>query len=354
MKKYLLPQTGNFYKANLHAHTTVSDGEYSPEEVKKMYKEHGYSVVAFTDHHVMVPHMDLAEEDFLPLIGWEMGFGEIDQEAIKRYGEDSPIVQRFYRRNCDICCISPSPDVLEQPCYHRTEYVSGFMEPWRAYVHFDENEPDFERTFTPECINEAIKRHVDRGFFVTYNHPGFSQANYTEYSKYHGMHAMEICNFGSLVTGWPDYNEKEYEDMLRGGERIYCIATDDNHNHSRSRENYPDDSFGGFTMIKAEKLEYETLIKAMKAGNMYASQGPLIHELWLEDGKLHIICTDAERIVMSTASRRIGFAHNIDGSLINSASFDVFPEDGYVRLTVTDASGKHANTRAYFIDELFD
>ena len=34
MKKYLLPESGNFYKANLHCHTKVSDGAMTPEEVK--------------------------------------------------------------------------------------------------------------------------------------------------------------------------------------------------------------------------------------------------------------------------------------------------------------------------------
>jgi len=37
MKRYLLPEAGEFYKANLHCHTNVSDGKFSPEEVKAMY-----------------------------------------------------------------------------------------------------------------------------------------------------------------------------------------------------------------------------------------------------------------------------------------------------------------------------
>ena len=37
MRKYLLPNTGKFYKANLHCHTTVSDGKSTPEEVKECY-----------------------------------------------------------------------------------------------------------------------------------------------------------------------------------------------------------------------------------------------------------------------------------------------------------------------------
>ena len=46
MKKYLLPEKGQFYKANLHCHSTVSDGHLTPEEIKKHYMAHGYSVVA--------------------------------------------------------------------------------------------------------------------------------------------------------------------------------------------------------------------------------------------------------------------------------------------------------------------
>ena len=34
MKKFLLPETGNYYKANLHCHTNISDGNLTPEEMK--------------------------------------------------------------------------------------------------------------------------------------------------------------------------------------------------------------------------------------------------------------------------------------------------------------------------------
>lgn len=42
----LLDEDLNRYKANLHCHTTVSDGRLTPEAVKKLYKENGYSVIA--------------------------------------------------------------------------------------------------------------------------------------------------------------------------------------------------------------------------------------------------------------------------------------------------------------------
>ena len=76
MKKFLLPENGNFYKANLHCHTNLSDGYLSPEQVKEHYKSKGYSVVAYTDHDILIPHDDLNDEDFLALHGFEMEINE--------------------------------------------------------------------------------------------------------------------------------------------------------------------------------------------------------------------------------------------------------------------------------------
>ena len=66
MRKYLLPEEGNFYKTALHCHSTVSDGKLTPAELKAEFKKKGYSAVAFTDHELIVPHPELEDEDFLP------------------------------------------------------------------------------------------------------------------------------------------------------------------------------------------------------------------------------------------------------------------------------------------------
>ena len=46
----LLKKNGPWFKANLHCHTTLSDGNMTAAQVKDWYKSHGYSVVAVTDH----------------------------------------------------------------------------------------------------------------------------------------------------------------------------------------------------------------------------------------------------------------------------------------------------------------
>ena len=48
MKKNLLTPSMGYYRANLHCHSTVSDGKKTPEELKEFYRSHGYSAVAFT------------------------------------------------------------------------------------------------------------------------------------------------------------------------------------------------------------------------------------------------------------------------------------------------------------------
>ena len=63
MKKYLLPPK-NCYKANLHCHSTISDGKITVEELKELYKRNGYSILAYTDHEVLVTHSDLTSAEF--------------------------------------------------------------------------------------------------------------------------------------------------------------------------------------------------------------------------------------------------------------------------------------------------
>ena len=335
MRKYLLSEGGNFYKANLHCHSTVSDAVLTPEELKKIYKDAGYSVLAFTDHDVLIPHPELNDGEFLTLNGYEFEIEDWGGKSLYRF------VKAFH-----VCLIATEPDNLTQVCYHRTEYVGDNAVNYRDKVKYDENEPDFIRTYTPSCMNEVMRRARENGFFVIYNHPTWSLEGYEDYMRYEHMHAMEICNWGSFNAGYPEYNEKEYDDMLRGGKRIFCIGADDTHDL--------DSACGAFTMIKAERLEYRDITDALLRGDFYASQGPLIHELYFEDGKIHVSCSDACRIRINTASRRTESVCGRDGEPVCRASFEVIDDDGYVRITVVDERGRHANTNAYFVDELLN
>lgn len=340
MKKYLLPQTGNFYKANLHCHSTISDGELSPAELKEAYMAHGYSIIAYTDHNILLSHDELTDENFLALHGYE-------------WDVTDRVTPPACPKCCHICLIALEPDNMKQICWHRNQdiYFYGNGRNYKHLVQFYEDEPDFERSYNVDCVNEVIKKAREHGFFVTYNHPTWSQEDYSDYINYHGMNAMEICNYTSKNGGFPEYNPRVYDDMLRSGKRIFCIAADDNHCHTDMNTPYGD-CFGGFTVIKAENLEYRTITKALEAGHFYASQGPEIKELWYEDGELHITTSPAQRVDFYFGIRHAGSVKADGEKLVEQAHCKV-PENAiYVRATVWDEHGKPADTNAYFVDEL--
>lgn len=329
MKKYLIPEEGKFYKANLHSHSTVSDGELSPEQMKKLYAENGYSIIAFTDHNRFVTHNELSDENFLALNGVENAADETGKP-------------RFYDRCCDVCYIALSPERTLHP-FQKEENVigNGEFSPWQV-------------SYCSRDVNRMIAAGKENGFFVTYNHPTWSLENYERYMSYAGMHCMEIFNYSSAVDGYNEYNADIYDDMLRGGKKLFCIATDDNHNRAPGTKHW--DSFGGFTMIKAPSLRYEDVTNALIKGYFYASRGPVIRALWIDtdDMSLHIRCEKAKKIVFTRGGRRCRavYAEELGTEYVDEVKFSVNPTDIYVRVTVFDEYGFTADTNAYFTEDL--
>ncbi len=340
MRKYLLPEKGNFYKANLHCHTNISDGRLSPEEVKATYMDLGYSVVAYTDHNILVPHNELTDETFVALNGVELSVVE---------ERDDIIIHK--RKVCHMNLIGLTPETITQPFWHRTKYLDGknAMKN-RHLVKWDTSLPDYERQHSGEGISEIMNGAREKGFYVIYNHPTWALENYDNYMKYTGMHAVEMFNGNCLTKGFEEENGRVYDDMLRGGKRIFCVGSDDNHNgHPKGSRRY--DSGVAFTMIRAESLSYQSITEALLRGDFYASEGPEIYSLWYEDGEVHITCSDADRIYCTFDMRNKSIAH-METEPLRAASF-VLPEGyGYFRITVVDRTGKKACTNAYFAEAL--
>ena len=341
MRKYLLPDEGQFYRANLHCHTTVSDGKRTPEQVKELYKSRGYSIVAYTDHDVMIDHSDLDDEGFLALRGYEMEVTETDVRAFP------------FKKTAHMCLIALSRDVERQVCWHREKYMIGHSGEYREQVRFDESEPDYVRAHTHECVSDMMRRGREGGFFVTYNHPTWSHEDHSDYLGFLGMHAMEIYNGSCIASGYEDINSHAYDDILHLGNRIYAIGADDNHN-AHPDDSRRSDSCVAATVIKAPALEYEAVTGALLRGDFYATLGPEIRELYYEDGKVHIKTSPADRIIMTTGIRRRGIVYREKGRSLTSASFAVPDGCVYVRFTVIDREGKRADTNAYFTDTLSD
>lgn len=330
MKKSLFPDNGQFYKANLHAHSTVSDGVLTPQELKERYKAKGYQILAITDHELMVEHSDLDDEDFLTITGMEYAFFG------GKYNVSPTIELNFYakdQKNTTHVCFNP-------------RYVLH-GEKWRADVVERLGEP-FLREYTVECIQKVIDAAKANGFLVSLNHPGWSMESPEFFGSLEGLFAMEIYNHLSFVYGGVmDYNPAMYENMLRRGKNLYCIAADDCHGGGPDDSPYCD-RYGGFVMIHAPKLDYASVMHALEQGDFYASQGPLIHDLYIEDGQVHLHCSPARAIAMNTAHRPFGGVRIApEGELLTEAVFKLPEGQPFMRFDVIDDKGRHANTRAY-------
>ena len=104
-------------------------------------------------------------------------------------------------------------------------------------------------------------------------------------------------------------------------------------------------------MIKAEKLEYRTITKALVDGNFYASEGPLIESLYYEDGEVFIKTSPAQAIFITKLGKNVGIVKE-EGKLITEGVFKVADDDGYFFITVVGENGNKAYTNAYFLDEI--
>ena len=121
MRTYLLPDGLNWYRANLHCHTIHSDGFWPPERVKDEYRKAGFSVVAYSDHNVLVPHNDLTDENFVALTATEL-----DVSAQKVPEDEMPFMVENngwrYRPTHHFNLFSKVPDPGPMP-FHATPWA---------------------------------------------------------------------------------------------------------------------------------------------------------------------------------------------------------------------------------------
>jgi DNA polymerase III, alpha subunit len=315
MRKYLIPNEGKFYKANLHTHSTHSDGTLTPEKLKEVYAKNGYSIVAYTDHNVLNYFSELSDENFLVLCGYEA-------DISTRVRTDSGMT---YNKTCHMCAIARDPKTASLV-----------------------KKPD---EYTPDKANKLISDLNGAGFIVNYNHPYWSNEDSRDYLQLDGFAAMEIYNTGCELNVNNGNTLSDWACMLRNGKKLFAIATDDNHNRSyASPSPYEDDSCVGFTAIKSPSLTYADVITALDNGHFYASWGPEIKSLYIEDNKLCIETSPARAIFLrcnNIGSKTYDFSPNND---LTYAEFnlDHLGKDEVIWFEVVDGNKNIAVTNPYY------
>lgn len=338
--KILLSKEKKQYKANLHCHSTCSDGKLTPEELKALYKANGYDILAITDHCNPKDHSALNDDDFLFLTGYE---AYIRPDPLGKYN--------IFQSEVHLNLFARDPKNEKLICYNPgyVKYVP--KEQHGELCRVGSEEP---REYTVEYINKFINTAIENGYLVSYNHPFWSMESEERVLSYENIFSLEMYNTSSFVLNNLENSEPLYDVMMRHGMRIGCHAGDDNHNGHPFDSAY-NDSCGWYTVFLADSLEYDSIIKAMDEKNFYASNGPRIYEISVSDGdegkSVHIECSPANKVFMYYGSKSPKHIRLPEGETATSFDLPMHPKSEYIRISVYDEKGNIANSRGFFRDE---
>jgi predicted metal-dependent phosphoesterase TrpH len=291
-KKFINPFViqGNWYKAGLHTHTTLSDGDVNLPVRISQYKAKGYNILAVSDHWKTNEISGLSSKDMLII-------SAIELNERRRGVTPYHLVALNVPRNFEI-----SPESTPQQKIDKVKSVGG----------------------------ETI-----------YCHPYWSGLTINDALAIHGCCAMEVFN-ATCATINKGYSSVHWDDMLFAGMQIPAVAVDDVHSSA--------DVARGWIMIRAADLSTDSFMKAIRTGCFYSSCGPVINEFKIDqDNVIDFNCSPVVEIhFMSAASiSKSIFAEK--GKLINSAKAQINKNAKYVRAEIVDIQGNHAWTNPIYL-----
>lgn len=301
---------GRFWRGNLHTHSTLSDGALPIENVVESYKNAGYDFLMMSEH-------------FVNAFKWPVA----DTHAMRSNSFTTIIGAELH---------APKTSVGE--LWHIL--AAGLP-------------LDFEPCGKDETGPDIARRAADAGAFVAIAHPAWSQLTMEDANSIDVAHAVEVYNHGCAVQSDRGDGWHLLDQMLNAGKRLTGFAADDAHFFSGD-----DDAFGGWVHVKAESLQPDDLLEALKAGNYYSSQGPQIHSLSISGNQIDIECSPVDSIsIVGGTSRSVkAGGKSITRATLNLTELDVgwlVPDRSpWLRVTIIDGAGKRAWTNPIWQDEL--
>jgi hypothetical protein len=103
-------------------------------------------------------------------------------------------------------------------------------------------------------------------------------------------------------------------------------------------------------MVRAASLTPASIIAALKAGDFYASCGPEFTAVTLQNGRVDIVCSAVQRVILAADNHRSQHRH---GDGLTKASFDLGDNlPAFFRIIIIDAQGRPAWTNAVWLDHM--
>ncbi len=303
----------NWYKGNTHTHTINSDGDSTPDEVVRWYREHGYNFLVLSDHNYLTQVSGLqsvfgATEKFLMIPGEEL-------------------TDKFEKKDIHINGLNPRELVKPQ---HGDSVVATIQNNVNAIRNVEGvphvNHPNFNWSIT----TDDLKRIKNLKLFEIYNgHP-------------------TVNNLGG--GGVPGL-EAMWDDILSAGILLYGIAVDDAHYFKTPEDRTKARPGFGWVMVRAERLGTTEILQAMERGDFYASTGVTLRDYQAD--KKQIIITIAEQ--PATSKYTVQFIGQGGKALkevtTNPAVYTFKGDEAYVRAKVIESNGKFAWTQPVFLKQ---
>jgi predicted metal-dependent phosphoesterase TrpH len=299
---------GRFWRGNLHTHSNLSDGALDPRDVVEAYKKAGYDFMMLSDH-------------FIHHFNW-------------------PIADtRGFRSNNFTTIIGSELHAPETSAGELWHIVAAGLP-----LDFPKAEPN-------ETGAELARRAHAAGAFVGIAHPAWSQLTIEDGRAIDCAHAVEIYNHGCAIECDRGDGFYLFDRLLNEGKRLTAFATDDAHFKAP-------DYFGGWVHVKAESLDPEALLAALKKGHYYSSQGPLIHDITLSGKEIDITTSPVDDIAVVCGISRtcIRFGKAITGATFDLSALErgwlLKKKSPWFRVVALDHAGKRAWSNPVWWDEV--
>ncbi len=283
---------GKWYKGNLHAHSTNSDGSRTCEQLVEIYRDAGYDFLSITDHGVLTDTRDLAGKDLVTIPGEEICVGASE-------------VGTFF-------------------------HIVG--------VNIGRQIPviDFDRGVSPQ---EAINLINEIGGIAIIAHPYWSGLNHHDLIVLRDYVGVEIYNTSCDVVRNIGYSAVHIDGLLAAGKRPLIFATDDH--HGQDRELRPLDACRSWIMVRAERLNVVDLMSSITKGLFYSSMGPEIRDIKVQDDCITVETSPAKTISF-VSTPTLGDKFTADNEPLMEATYPGREGETYVRIEVTDFEGRTA------------
>ena len=299
-----------WYKGNTHTHTLNSDGDSSPEDVVKWYRDNKYNFLVMTDHEFITPVDPLNSA-----LGKPGEFLLISGQEVTDRTEGKP----------------HHVNALGITTVTRPKKGATSLENLQANI-------------------DAIRA---LGGIPQINHPNFGWALSADtIAKTKNVTLFELFNGHPLVNnqggGDSPSTEAIWDTVLSSGRLIYGMATDDVHSVKKLGDRKAPTPGHGWVFVRAAELTPKAILEALDRGDFYASTGVELAE-YSGDNKSIYVKVKEER----WSKYRIQFIGK-NGKLLQEISsgtaiYKIKGNEGYVRAKILESNGKFAWTQPVMI-----